>query len=254
MLLPLRGNAEPRRDEAEADDDVLGEVALHLQKIAAVDEILDDLQDVERGLGILGDELVEPLVERHGQRRRGPVRRRVALKIIKLGMDTREVVVRFEAERQALAVMSHPNVAKVLDAGATETGRPYFVMELVRGTTLRAELDRRGRFEPADAAGVVAEIAAFAADDRVYGIILRASLLEQLLRPALARAPLLPPSLTGGTRLDSAVVYRVLQPGGTPLVASGAGGASAFAALCSRSAEGLPMSTQHTRRPSNAPA
>ncbi len=62
-----------------------------------------------------------------------PVRRRVALKVIKLGMDTKEVIARFEAERQALALMDHPNIAKVLDAGATETGRPYFVMELVRG-------------------------------------------------------------------------------------------------------------------------
>ncbi|MGD8868583.1 MAG: serine/threonine-protein kinase [Gemmatimonadales bacterium] len=65
-----------------------------------------------------------------------PVRRRVALKLIKLGMDTRQVVARFEAERQALAVMEHPNIAKVLDAGATEMGRPYFVMELVRGIPL----------------------------------------------------------------------------------------------------------------------
>src|SRR3954468_22260264 len=62
-----------------------------------------------------------------------PVRRRVALKVIKLGMDTKQVVARFEAERQALAMMDHPNIAKVLDAGSTETGRPYFVMELVRG-------------------------------------------------------------------------------------------------------------------------
>jgi WD40 repeat protein len=62
-----------------------------------------------------------------------PVRRRVAFKVIKLGMDTKQVIVRFEAERQALALMDHPNIAKVLDAGATETGRPYFVMELVRG-------------------------------------------------------------------------------------------------------------------------
>ena len=62
-----------------------------------------------------------------------PFRRRVALKIIKLGMDTRQVIARFEAERQALALMDHPNIAKVLDAGATATGRPYFVMELVRG-------------------------------------------------------------------------------------------------------------------------
>lgn len=62
-----------------------------------------------------------------------PVRRRVALKIIKLGMDTKEVVARFEAERQALAMMEHPNIARVFDGGATNTGRPYFVMELVKG-------------------------------------------------------------------------------------------------------------------------
>lgn len=64
---------------------------------------------------------------------REPVKRRVALKIIKLGMDTRQVVARFEAERQALALMEHPHIARVLDGGATETGRPFFVMELVRG-------------------------------------------------------------------------------------------------------------------------
>jgi WD40 repeat protein/serine/threonine protein kinase/tetratricopeptide (TPR) repeat protein len=62
-----------------------------------------------------------------------PVRRRVALKIIKPGMDTKQVVARFEAERQALAMMDHPNIARVLDGGATESGRPYFVMDLVRG-------------------------------------------------------------------------------------------------------------------------
>ncbi|MBI2950123.1 MAG: protein kinase [Verrucomicrobia bacterium] len=67
---------------------------------------------------------------------REPVKRRVALKIIKLGMDTKQVVARFEAERQALALMDHANIAKVLDGGATETGRPYFVMELVRGIPL----------------------------------------------------------------------------------------------------------------------
>src|SRR5215813_901996 len=64
---------------------------------------------------------------------REPVIRKVALKIIKLGMDTKQVVARFEAERQALALMDDPNIAKVLDGGATETGRPYFVMELVQG-------------------------------------------------------------------------------------------------------------------------
>src|SRR5207302_266136 len=62
-----------------------------------------------------------------------PVKRKVALKVIKPGMDTREVMARFTAERQALALMDHPNIARVFDAGATESGRPYFVMELVRG-------------------------------------------------------------------------------------------------------------------------
>src|ERR1017187_2673909 len=71
-----------------------------------------------------------------------PVRRRVALKVIKLGMDTRQVVARFEAERQTLALMDHPNIAKVLDAGATETGRPYFVMELVRGIKITDYCDQ----------------------------------------------------------------------------------------------------------------
>ncbi len=71
-----------------------------------------------------------------------PIRRKVALKIIKLGMDTRQVIARFEAERQALALMDHPNIAKVLDAGATETGRPYFVMELVQGVSITKYCDR----------------------------------------------------------------------------------------------------------------
>jgi WD40 repeat protein/serine/threonine protein kinase len=70
-----------------------------------------------------------------------PVRRRVALKVIKLGMDTKAVVARFEAERQALAMMDHPNIAKVHDAGATETGRPFFVMELVRGIPITKYCD-----------------------------------------------------------------------------------------------------------------
>jgi eukaryotic-like serine/threonine-protein kinase len=83
---------------------------------------------------------------------REPVKRRVALKIIKLGMDTRQVIARFEAERQALAMMDHPNIAKVLDAGATETGRPYFVMEYIRGVPIlehcdTEKLDTKARLE-----------------------------------------------------------------------------------------------------------
>jgi eukaryotic-like serine/threonine-protein kinase len=71
-----------------------------------------------------------------------PVRRRVALKVIKLGMDTKSVIARFEAERQALAMMDHLNIARVLDANATETGRPYFVMELVRGVKITDYCDQ----------------------------------------------------------------------------------------------------------------
>ena len=73
-----------------------------------------------------------------------PLKREVALKIIKLGMDTKQVIGRFEAERQTLAMMDHPNIAKVLDAGATETGRPYFVMELVDGVSITEYCDQNG--------------------------------------------------------------------------------------------------------------
>ncbi len=78
---------------------------------------------------------------------KSPVRRRVALKIVKLGLETERVIARFEAERQALAVMDHPGIAKVFDAGVTETGRPYFVMELVRGSAITKYCDAR-RLEP----------------------------------------------------------------------------------------------------------
>jgi serine/threonine protein kinase/uncharacterized protein HemY len=81
-----------------------------------------------------------------------PIVRKVALKIIKLGMDTKQVIARFEAERQALAMMDHPNIAKVFDAGATDTGRPYFVMELIKGIPIteycdKNNLDTRQRLE-----------------------------------------------------------------------------------------------------------
>jgi serine/threonine protein kinase len=81
-----------------------------------------------------------------------PIRRRVAVKIIKLGMDTRNVIARFESERQALAMMDHPNIARVLDAGTTEAGRPFFVMELIHGVNIlefcdKNNLDTRQRLE-----------------------------------------------------------------------------------------------------------
>src|SRR5262249_11834703 len=71
-----------------------------------------------------------------------PVRRKVALKVIKPGMDTRQVIARFEAERQALALMDHPNIAKVFDGGQTASGRPYFIMELVKGVPITEYCDQ----------------------------------------------------------------------------------------------------------------
>src|SRR3990172_98256 len=105
--------------------------------------------------------LTGPLAERYrvlqvlgegGPGGREPVRRRVPLKLLKVGMDSRSFVARFAAERQALAVMDHPNIAKVLDAGSTEEGRPYYVMELVPGLPLtqfcdEQRLGTRGRLE-----------------------------------------------------------------------------------------------------------
>jgi serine/threonine protein kinase len=103
------------------------------------------------GLEKAGDEIERyTLVEEIGEggcgtvwraRQREPVQREVALKVIKLGMDTREVIARFEAERQALALMDHPNIAQVFDGGATDSGRPFFVMELVRGAPITRYCD-----------------------------------------------------------------------------------------------------------------
>jgi serine/threonine protein kinase/WD40 repeat protein len=86
-----------------------------------------------------------------------PVRRKVALKVIKPGMDTRQVVARFEAERQALALMDHPNIAKVLDAGTTDSGRPYFVMELVRGVPITEYCDANS-LTPKDRLGLFVQV------------------------------------------------------------------------------------------------
>src|SRR5574341_1102479 len=72
-----------------------------------------------------------------------PVQRKVALKIIKPGMDSRQVIGRFEVERQALALMDHPSIARVLDAGTTDSGRPYFVMELVKGVPITRYCDEK---------------------------------------------------------------------------------------------------------------
>ena len=83
-----------------------------------------------------------------------PVKRAVAVKIIKPGMDSKAVLARFEAERQALALMDHPNIARVLDAGSTDSGRPFFVMELVKGVPITEYCDQR-KLTPRAAPGAV---------------------------------------------------------------------------------------------------
>jgi eukaryotic-like serine/threonine-protein kinase len=111
----------------------------------SVQTILSDKEEAGRQIGPY--KLLERIGEGgcgvvHMAEQTRPVRRRVALKLIKLGMDTRNVIARFELERQALALMDHPNIARVLDAGATDMGRPYVVMELVQGTKITAYCDR----------------------------------------------------------------------------------------------------------------
>ncbi len=101
-----------------------------------------------------------------------PVLRRVALKIIKLGMDTKQVIARFEAERQALALMDHPSIARVFDAGATETGRPYFVMELVRGEPITEYCDRH-RLPPPERLSLFAQVCRAVQHAHQKGIIHR---------------------------------------------------------------------------------
>jgi non-specific serine/threonine protein kinase/serine/threonine-protein kinase len=102
---------------------------------------LEDPQEIGpyRILGVLGEGGMGMV---YLAEQSGSVRRRVALKLVKLGMDTKQVVARFESERQALAVMDHPNIARVYDGGATETGRPYFAMELVQGVPITDYCDR----------------------------------------------------------------------------------------------------------------
>jgi WD40 repeat protein/serine/threonine protein kinase len=101
-----------------------------------------------------------------------PVRRKVALKIIKPGMDTRQVVARFEAERQALALMDHPNIAKVLDGGETINGRPYFVMELVKGVAVTDYCDQH-RLTPRERLGLFLDVGTAVQHAHQKGVIHR---------------------------------------------------------------------------------
>ena len=140
MVLRLLKAAErPLPYETLADD-------LLVAHIKAQDSA-DQAGEAQGGSRIGGYRLLERLGEGgfgvvYRAQQESPVTREVALKVIKLGMDTEHVIARFEAERQALALMEHPCIAKVFDAGSTQTGRPYFVMELVRGEPITSYCDR----------------------------------------------------------------------------------------------------------------
>src|SRR5436190_23975251 len=101
-----------------------------------------------------------------------PLRRKVALKVLKPGMDTRQVVARFEAERLALAMMDHPNIAKIHDGGATPSGRPYFVMELVKGVPITDYCDDN-RFTPRARLELFSQVCAAVQHAHQKGIIHR---------------------------------------------------------------------------------
>jgi serine/threonine protein kinase/Flp pilus assembly protein TadD len=157
-------------ESTEARKDYLGKVCCDNQmlydRVATLLRVLEEepdfLESPVPGLGAIID--VPPITEKPGTligpyklieqigeggmglvfmaRQQEPVKRNVALKVIKPGMDSRQVIARFEAERQALALMEHPNIARVLDAGSTESGRPYFVMDLVKGIPITEYCDR----------------------------------------------------------------------------------------------------------------
>ncbi|MCA9200510.1 MAG: serine/threonine protein kinase, partial [Planctomycetales bacterium] len=139
----LRANDDP--------DSILDRPAIDLEGLATLAHersgFIDDASIEEAGSTIGNYKLLQEIGQGgfgvvYMAEQEHPVRRQVALKIIKPGMDTREVIARFEAERQALALMDHPNIAKVFDAGATSSGRPYFVMELVKGVPITDFCDK----------------------------------------------------------------------------------------------------------------
>src|SRR5262245_45679300 len=155
--------ADPRERTAYLDQACAGDPELR-RNVESLLSAYQDGQFLESPVAALADTVEEPrrecpgtvigpyrLLEEIGEGGFGvvflaeqtePVRRQVALKVLKPGMDTRQVVVRFEAERQALAIMDHPNIAKILDGGATPSGRPYFVMELVKGVPITEFCDQ----------------------------------------------------------------------------------------------------------------
>jgi serine/threonine protein kinase/WD40 repeat protein/tetratricopeptide (TPR) repeat protein len=157
---------EPYLDEAcGGDTEFRAEIESLLAALEGSDGFFDDVTISQEHLGVSSRTESSPQDERIGERigrykllqrigeggfgtvymaeQERPVRRTVALKVIKPGMDSAAVIARFEAERQALAMMEHPNIARVLDAGTTQSGRPYFVMELVQGIPINQYCDRK---------------------------------------------------------------------------------------------------------------
>jgi serine/threonine protein kinase/tetratricopeptide (TPR) repeat protein len=154
-----------------------------------------------------------------------PVRRKVALKIIKPGMDTKQVIARFEAERQALALMDHPNIAKVLDAGTTESGRPYFVMELVKGIPITEYCDQH-RLSIRERLGLFTQVCQAVQHAHQKGIIHRDIKPSNVLVTSLDGVPL--PRVidfgiakaTGQSLTDKTLFTGFAQLIGTPLYMS----------------------------------
>jgi WD40 repeat protein/serine/threonine protein kinase len=154
-----------------------------------------------------------------------PVRRKLALKVIKPGMDTREVVARFEAERQALALMDHPNIATVHDAGATPSGRPYFVMELVRGVSITQFCDDH-HLPPRDRLGLFADLCAAVQHAHQKGVIHRDLKPSNVLvtshdgKPVVKVIDFGVAKAVGPALTDNTVYTRFAQMVGTPLYMS----------------------------------
>lgn len=156
--LPLEARARYLADSCSGNTEMRSEIEEMLESLDTANKFLHDptvhpqaahakLDDIRCGMIIGRYKLLEKIGEGasanvYMAEQLQPVRRRVAFKIIKLGMDTAEVIARFDAEKQALAMMEHPNIAKVFDAGATGTGRPYFVLELVKGIPITEYCDK----------------------------------------------------------------------------------------------------------------
>jgi serine/threonine protein kinase/Tol biopolymer transport system component len=192
--------AEPERERlldtlCGEDDSLRGQVVSLLAADAAGSDILStrEIEEVHAGQAAPPAEPEQP-IEGPGSRigpykllqvigeggfgvvymaeQEAPIRRRVALKVVKPGMDTKQVIARFEAERQALAILDHPNIAKVFEAGTTPTGRPYFVMELVRGIPITEYCDEQ-RLDTKERLALFADVCGAVHHAHKHGIIHR---------------------------------------------------------------------------------